>query len=268
MAIRIKTQREIDVLRECGRRLAYILSELANAVRPGISTADLNHLAEASIERAGGVPVFKGYVVENSPPYPAAICTSVNDEVVHAIPRDNAILREGDIVGIDIGMAWPKNQAKEFPQYIGNPLVTDAACTIGVGTVTPELARLIQKTEEAFFIGVKEAKLGNRVGDISAAIEAFLSASGLGIVRGLAGHGVGYDIHEDPLIPNYGAAATGARLKPGMVIAIEPMATLGGGDIRLDRDGWTFRTADGSPAAHFEHTVVLTDDGAEILTMI
>ncbi len=268
MAIRIKTRQEIDVLRECGRRMAHILNELARAVRPGISTADLNRRAEALIERAGGIPIFKGYVVENSPPYPAAICTSVNDEVVHAIPRDNAILREGDIVGIDIGMAWPKNQTKEFPQYSGKPLVTDAACTIGVGTITPELARLIQKTEEAFFIGVKEVKPGNQVGDISARIGAFLSASGFGIVRGLAGHGVGYDIHEDPLIPNYGTAGVGVRLKPGMVIAIEPMATLGGGEVRLDQDGWTFRTADGSVAAHFEHTLVLTDDGAEILTMI
>lgn len=268
MVIRIKTSREIDVLRECGRRMAHILNELTRAVRPGISTADLNRRAEASIERAGGIPVFKGYVVENSPPYPAAICTSINDEVVHAIPRDNAILRDGDIIGIDIGMAWPKNPAKEFPQYTGKPLVTDAARTVGAGTITPLLRRLIQKTEEAFFVGLKEIKPGNRVGDISAAIEAFLSAGNLGIVRGLAGHGVGYDIHEDPIIPNYGARGAGARLKPGMVIAIEPMATLGNGDVRLDRDGWTFRTVDGSPSAHFEHTVVLTDDGAEILTVI
>ena len=268
MAIRIKTQREIDVLRECGRRLAHILSELADAVRPGISTADLNHLAEASIERAGGIPVFKGYVVENSPPFPAAICTSINDEVVHAIPRNNAILREGDIVGIDIGMAWPKNQTKEFPQYSGVPLVTDAARTIGVGVISPALAHLVKKTEEAFFVGIRAARPGKRVGDISARIEAFLSAEGFGIVRGLAGHGVGYDIHEDPIIPNYGKAGTGPLLKKGMVIAIEPMATLGSGDVRLDKDGWTFRTADGSPSAHFEHTLVLTEDGAEILTMI
>jgi len=248
--------------------MAHILNELADAVRPGISTADLNRRAEASIERAGGVAVFKGYVVENSPPYPAAICTSVNDEVVHAIPRDDVILRDGDIIGIDIGMAWPKNQTKEFLQYTGKPLVTDAARTIGVGAISSVLAHLVKKTEEAFFVGVKEVKPGNRVGDISAAIETFLSAEGFGIVRGLAGHGVGYDIHEDPIIPNYGKAGTGPLLKKGMVIAIEPMATLGADDVRRDQDGWTFRTADGSPSAHFEHTLVLTDDGAEILTMI
>lgn len=268
MAIRIKTQREIDVLRECGRYLAHILDELTRAVRPGISTADLNRRAEALIERADGIPVFKGYVVENSSPFPAAICTSINDEVVHAIPRDNAILHEGDIVGIDIGMAWPKNPAKEFPDYSGAPLVTDAARTIGVGTITSALARLIKETEEAFFVGLKEIKPGNRVGDISEAIEKFLSAEGFGIVRGLAGHGVGYDIHEDPIIPNYGKAGTGSLLKKGMVIAIEPMATLGAGEVRLDQDGWTFRTADGSPSAHCEHTIALTDDGAEILTMV
>jgi len=263
------TEEQIKALRAGGKILAGVLKDVAALCKEGVNTAELDLACEHAIRARGAVPAFLNYQPDGAAyPYPATLCISINDEVVHAIPRNNAILREGDIVGIDIGMAWPKNQAKEFPQYIGNPLVTDAACTIGVGAVTPELVRLMKKTEEAFFVGVKEVKPGNRVGDISAAIEAFLSASGLGIVRGLAGHGVGYDIHEDPLIPNYGAAATGARLKPGMVIAIEPMATLGGGDIRLDRDGWTFRTADSSPAAHFEHTVVLADDGAEILTMI
>src|SRR3989344_7660103 len=268
MAIRIKTAKEISVLQECGKRLAAILKALQEKARPGTATGEIDLLAQNLIRDAGGIAVFRGYRVEDSPPYPASICTSINDEVVHGIPRPDTYLREGDILAIDIGMAWPRESAKEFPSYQGRRLVTDTAVSFSIGNSTRESDRLLRGTKEALWEGIDEVKSGKRVGDISARIQKKLTEYGFGIVKGLAGHGVGYELHEDPLIPNYGKAGTGPLLKTGMVLAIEPMATLGKGDVRLDRDGWTFRTIDGSATAHFEHTVVLTLNGTLVLTMI
>lgn len=268
MTIRIKTTQEISFLQECGKRLAAILKTLQEKAKPGMATGELDSIAQNLIRDAGGIPVFRGYRVEDSPPYPASICTSINDEVVHGIPRPGTHLCEGDILAIDIGMAWPRESAKEFSLYQGRPLVTDAAVSFCVGNSTQESDRLLRGTKEALWEGIDAARIGKRVGDISARIQKKLAEYGFGIVKGLAGHGVGYELHEDPLIPNYGKAGTGPLLKKGMVLAIEPMATLGGGDVFLDKDGWTFRTRDKSRAAHFEHTIAITPNGALVLTMI
>lgn len=265
----IKSKLEIDILREGGKRLAAILEEVALRVKPGISTLDLDILAERLIFECGGVPAFKGYRIREAKiPYPASICVSVNDEVVHGIPRKNRILREGDIVGLDIGMKWPSRSITNNRLPVTDGLYTDMAVTVGVGKISKEAARLINATKEALSVGIDAAKAGARIGDIGAAIQACLSKQKLGIIRDLAGHGVGYQLHEKPLIPNYGKAGTGPVLQDGMVIAIEPMATLGGWRITLDDDQWTFRTADGSISAHFEHTVAVTKDGAEVLTVV
>ena len=253
----IKTKEEIEVLREGGRKLAQILNKIARAVKPGISTLELDRLAESLIFEAGGSPAFKGYKIQETKiPYPASLCTSVNDEVVHAIPRKDKILKMGDIVGLDIGMKWPAKDG----------LYTDMAITVGVGKISKEAERLICQTKEALGVGIKEVHPGARIGDIGCAIQKFLEKEKLGVIRDLAGHGVGYKVHEEPLIPNFGKRGAGPELAEGMIIAIEPMAALQGWKITLDEDEWTFRTADGSLAAHFEHTIVVTKDGAEILT--
>lgn len=254
MAISIKSKAEVEILREGGKRLASILGDIVRAAQANVSTAELDALAERLIIAAGGTPVFRGYKMgESKTPYPASICTSINDEVVHGIPRDNRILREGDVVGIDVGMRW-------------KGLVTDMAMTIGVGAISPDAERFIRVTQNALDVGIAAVRPGGRIGDIGAAIGGYLKKSGLGIIRDLAGHGVGYELHEEPLIPNYGKPGSGVRLREGMVLAIEPMATLGGERIILDDDEWTFRTADGSLAAHFEHTVAVTRDGPDVLT--
>lgn len=254
MAARVKTEKEIAVMRGCGRRLAAVMTRLEGAVRPGVSTGELDEFAERLMREAGGDPVFKGYRIAGvATPYPASICTSVNDEVVHGIPRKERALRDGDIIGIDIGMRW-------------QGLVTDMAITVGIGEVPPDALRLIRATREALDAGIAAVHPGARIGDISHAVEARLKKDRFGIIRDLAGHGVGHELHEEPLVPNFGKPGMGIKLREGMAIAIEPMATLGGWRIALDRDEWTFRTADGSFAAHFEHTVAVTHDGAEVLT--
>ena len=254
MAIIIKTKEEIDLIREGGHRLGAILAEVAASARPGVSAAELDRRAERLILAAGGLPAFKGYrVKETRIPYPASLCVSVNDEVVHAIPHADRIFKDGDVVGLDIGMRYQK-------------LYTDMAVTVGIGKISSDAARLIRTTKEALAIGIQEVHPGAHVGDIGAAIETHLIKEKLGIIRDLAGHGVGYALHEEPLIPNYGKKGQGPELREGMVIAIEPMATLGGWRVMLDDDEWTFRTADGSIAAHFEHTVAVVAGGVEILT--
>ena len=252
--ITIKSSREIDILRLGGRRLGAILRRLAAEVHSGISTFDLDILAERLIREQNGIPVFKGYIVkETAIPFPGSICASINEEVVHGIPRRDQTLRDGDIIGIDIGM-----------RYRG--LVTDTAVTVGVGKISSDAERLIRATREALDAGIAAVHSGATIGDIGCAVEARLKKDHLGIIRDLAGHGVGYELHEPPLIPNYGNRGAGAILKEGMVIAIEPMATLGGWRITLDNDGWTFRTRDRSLASHFEHSIAVTKDGAEVLT--
>lgn len=265
MAITIKTPQDIETLRTGGRKLAVILNEVAGAVRPGITTGELNDMAETLIRDAGGVPSFRGYrAKKNDPPFPCCLCTSVNSEVVHTIPDAQRVLREGDIIGLDIGMWWPgeAQTKKDGPRA----LCTDTAVTVGVGAVSDNTKTLMQETKRALDIGIAAAHPGASVGDVGYAIERHLNKFGFGIIRDLAGHGVGYEVHEDPYIPNYGAPGTGPALKAGMAIAIEPMATLGGEDISLREDGWTLETRDKSLAAHFEHTLVITDEGPEVVT--
>lgn len=265
MAATIKTKEEIDLLREGGKRLAGVLVRVAEATRPGVSTYELDQLGEQLIREAGGIPSFKGYRTKGSgSPYPASLCISVNDEIVHALPRKDSILKEGDIVGLDIGMWWPSLNDRKNEKS----LCTDMAVTVGVGRVSKEAERLMRATKESLDIGIQKVKAGMRVGDIGAAIEARLKKDKLGIIRDLAGHGVGYEVHEDPLIPNFGKPGVGAELKENMVIAIEPMATLGDWRVILADDQWTFKTADGSLGAHFEHTMAVTNDGAEVLTRV
>lgn len=254
MAIRIKTKEEIAVLRQGGLRLAGILDEVASVAVAGVSTSELDARAERLIVVSGGQPAFKGYRISGvKAAFPASICVSINDEVVHGIPRPERILQNGDIIGVDIGMRWKE-------------LVTDMAITLGIGKISADAERLIRATQEALGAGIAAARPGAHIGDIGRAIETRLKKDDLGIIRDLAGHGVGYELHEPPLIPNYGQQGTGAVLEEGMVIAIEPMATLGDWRIILDDDEWTFRTADGSLAAHFEHTIAVTPSGVEVLT--
>jgi methionyl aminopeptidase len=253
---RIKNEREIATLREAGRRLAAILAAVASRAVPGVSAAALNAYAEERIRAGGDTPAFLGYRPRGAPrPFPAALCVSVNDEVVHGIPNEREkILREGDIVGLDLGLA-----------HAG--LVVDAAVSLPVGAVDERAARLIAATREALARGIAAARAGSFTGDIGRAIEAFVRPFGYGIVEELGGHGVGHAVHEQPFIPNFSSAERGARLVPGMVLAIEPMLTEGGKAVTLDADGYTFRTKDGGRSAHFEHTVAVTKSGVpEILT--
>jgi len=263
MPITIKTPEEIALIREGGRLLAGILQKLSDAARPGISTIELDATAERLIREAGGEPAFKGYRAKGSRVvFPSTICTSINDEAVHGIPGPDRILSDGDIVGIDIGMRWPIGENSKLRKA----LYTDMAVTVGIGHISPEAKQLLRVTAEALEIGISAVRPGGYIGDIGHAVEKHLKKYHYGIIRNLAGHGVGYELHEEPLIPNYGSPGTGAELKPGLVIAIEPMATMGDHRVRLDRDGWTFRTVDHSLAAHFEKTVAVTNDGVEVLT--
>jgi methionyl aminopeptidase len=254
--ITIKTKSDIAILREGGRRHAEILRQLAGMVKPGISTNDLENAARKLIAEGGDKPSLLNYLPYGAKrKYPAALCVSVNDEVVHGIPNENIkILKEGDIVGLDFCLTH-------------KGLVTDTTVTVPVGNIAPELQMLLEATKQALMAGIKAAKGGKRIGDISNAIQRIGVAYKYGIVEELAGHGVGYDVHEDPYVPNFGGVGKGEILKPGMVLAIEPMFNLGSKKVKLDKDGYTFRTADGSYSAHFEHTVVITKGGAEILTV-
>lgn len=253
--IRLKTAEEIQTLREGGRRLAFILQALAEMVRPGLSTDELNRRGEELAREGGDKPAFLGYKPSGAKrPYPASVCVSVNDEIVHGVPNEDLqILKEGDIVSIDMGL-------------VHKGLITDAALTVPVGAVPAEVAALLRVTKSALSIGIGAARAGAHVGDIGAAIEEYVKPHNFGIIRELSGHGVGYEVHEDPYVPNWGKKGDGEVLRPGMVIAIEPMLTLGGSEISLAKDGYTYVTKDGSMSAHFEHTVAITEKGSVILT--
>lgn len=267
--ITIKSKEEIEILREGGKRLAEILKKVVDAAEPGVSAYDIDRLAEELIFSSGGEPAFRGYKIKGvKTPYPASLCVSVNDEVVHGIPEKDKILKEGDVVGLDIGMKWPVSKATSYKLQAISSLYTDMAVTIGIGKISPEAEKLIRVTKEALNVGIKAVRPGARIGDIGHAVGEYLKKNNLGVIRDLAGHGVGYELHEEPLIPNYGKRGTGPELVEGMVLAIEPMATLGDWRITLDDDEWTFRTVDGSLAAHFEHTVAVTAKGTEVLTKL
>ncbi len=248
----IKSPQDIELIAEGGKLLRDILHQTAGLVKPGVSTWELNEFAEKAIIKIGGRPSFKNYGSKKNP-YPAGLCTSVNDVIVHGIPSRNKILKSGDIIGLDIGM-----------EYKG--LFTDTAITTPVGTAGDVAKRLMETTKKCLDMAIKQTRPGNKIGDIGFAIQSTAEAAGFSVVRDLVGHGVGYGVHEDPLVPCYGKKGTGEVLREGMVLAIEPMLCEHEYFIKGDDDGWTIRTADGGLSAHFEHTVAITKDGPRILT--
>ena len=253
--IKLKTKEEIEILKEGGKRHSFILREILKKISIGVSSFELENLARKLVLENGDSGAFLNYKPRTAKrPYPAMLCVSINDEIVHGIPNEEEkIIKDGDIVSIDLGLTH-KN------------LITDSAITTSVGNIKEEERKLILHTEEALYLGIKEAKIGNRIGDIGFAISNFAKQFGYGVCKGLAGHGVGYSVHEDPYVPNDGIKGQGEILREGMVLAIEPMFTLGSSDIVLARDGYTYKTKDGSKACHFEHTIAITKDGPIILT--
>lgn len=249
MYTRIKTDKEIDAIRESGAILASVLDLIENKLEPGMTGVDIDNMAKKEAKSLGGETPFLGY---GSPPFPGSICVSVNDVVEHGIP-DSQVINDGDIVSVDFGI-----------KYKG--MITDSGRTLMVGDVAGKTRKLVETTEKSLYAGIDKVRHGAKVGDISNAVETVLKKQKLGIIRELVGHGVGHDLHEEPDIPNYGTAGKGPMLYAGMTIAIEPMASLGDWRISLDKDGWTIRMADGSLSAHFEHTILVTDTGSEILT--
>lgn len=250
MAVSIKSAREIELMRESCRLLAHVHDELGKAIKPGMSTLDIDTLGEKMIRDLGCTPNFKNY---NG--YPASICVSVNNEVVHGIPSKHRILQEGDIVSLDAGLIY-------------HGYHSDAARTHAVGKISPEAEKLIEVTKQSFFEGIKMAKAGNHLYDISNAIDAYVSRFGYGIVRDLVGHGIGTSLHEDPQIPNFAQRRRGIKLQPGMTLAIEPMINAGSWEVEWLDDDWTVVTVDGSLSAHYENTVLITEGEPEILTLL
>ena len=247
--VSIKSSREIDLMRESCRRLEIVHNKLGEFVKPGISTMDINRYGDELIRQQDGIPNFLHY---NG--YPASICVSVNEEVVHGIPSEHRILREGDIVSLDAGLIYKGYHS-------------DAARTYAVGKISPEVQQLIDATKQSFFEGIRYAKEGYHLHDISNAIDDYISQFHYGIVRDLVGHGIGTKLHEDPQIPNFRQKSRGGRLKAGMTLAIEPMINMGRYDVEWLDDDWTVVTADGLPSAHYENTVLITDGEPEILTL-
>ena len=250
MAITIKSEREIALMREAGKILADVHNKLADIIAPGITTLDIDRKGEELIRKAGCVPSFLNYEG-----YPASICVSVNDEVVHGIPTDSRRIEEGDIVSLDAGVIYKGYHS-------------DAARTHGVGKISEEAQALIDATKQSFYEGIKMARAGNRLFDISEAIDSYISRFGYGIVRDLVGHGVGSSLHEDPQIPNFAQRRRGMKLRPGMTLAIEPMINAGGWEVEWLEDDWTVVTADGSWSAHYENTILITEGEPEILTLL
>ncbi len=249
MSIIIKSEREIELMRESCRLLAIVHQEMEAAVKPGMSTLDIDILGESVIRKLGCIPNFKNYHG-----YPASVCVSVNDEVVHGIPSKRRILQEGDIVSLDAGLIYKGYHS-------------DAARTHAVGQISPAARKLIDVTKQSFFEGIKMAKAGNHLHDISNAIDAFIKPYGYGIVTDLVGHGIGTSLHEDPQIPNFAQKRRGPKLQAGMTLAIEPMINMGRADVDWLDDDWTVVTEDGSWSAHYENTILITDGEPEILTL-
>jgi len=250
----LKTEPEIARMRTAGQILADILTELAAMVRPGITTGDLETVADRRIREAHCEATFRGQpgMVAHAPPYPAATCISLNEEVIHGIPGPREV-RDGDLVSVDCGVTF-------------QGWIADAAFSVVAGRPDPEVARLVRTTHQALQEAVRKTRPGARLGDVSFGVQQWAMAEGLGVVREFCGHGVGRSLHEDPPIPNYGTPGTGPTLRPGMTLAVEPMFTLGGPEVRVLKDGWTVVTKDRRPAAHFEYTILVTEDGCEVLT--
>jgi methionyl aminopeptidase len=246
MAVVLKTSGELELMDEANRIVHSVLEGLGGMIAPGVTTRELDRYAESEIRKAGGVPAFLHYKG-----YPATLCTSINDVIVHGIPNDRR-LQDGDIIGIDCGVL--------YQGYYG-----DAARTFGVGKVSAEAARLLKVTQSALELAVEQVQPKNRLSDIGNAVQQHVEAAGFSVVREFVGHGIGTSLHEDPQVPNFGDPGRGIRLKPGMVLAIEPMVNAGGYGVRMDADGWTARTADGSLSAHFEYSVAVTERGPRVL---
>ena len=246
----LKTGRELKIMKEACSISAGALEVAGKAVEPGVTTAEIDRLAEEYIRRRGGEPNFKNYEG-----YPATACISINNEVIHGIPSEKRKLRAGDIVSIDLGA--------KFDGYHG-----DNAATFACGDVSPEAKRLMDTTRESLYEGIRASCAGGRIGDIGHAVQSYVEARGYSVVRQFVGHGVGTHLHEAPEVPNFGTPGRGIRLLPGMTIAIEPMVNAGGYDVKVQPDGWTVLTKDGSLSAHFEHTIVITADGPKIMTVV
>jgi methionyl aminopeptidase len=248
--ISIKNAAQLDKMRSAGRLLHDVMAKIREVIRPGETTAAIDAFAEEIIRRGGAAPSFLNYRG-----YPASICASVDDEVVHGIPSDKTVLREGSILSIDCGLVLDGWQA-------------DSAFTVGIGAISPDKEQLIKVTEQCFFDGARQARQGLRIGDIGQAIQQLAESHGYGVIRELTGHGIGRNMHEDPSVPNYGETGHGARLRAGMTLAVEPMISLGAWKVKEMEDGWTVRTLDGSPCSHYEHTIAIMEDGLpEILTL-
>ena len=253
MKIYLKTEDEIELMRQANQLVGRTLGELAKHIKPGVTTLQLDKIADEFIRDNGAVPTFKGFPNPYGGPFPASICTSVNDVVVHGVPNAETVLKEGDIISVDCGTLL-------------NGFNGDSAYTFCVGEVSEEVRKLLKTTKESLYLGIENAVAGKHLGDISSAVQEHCEAQKYGIVRELTGHGIGREMHEDPQVPNYGRRGNGIMLKAGMCIAIEPMITMGDRAIWLDKDRWTIRTRDGKPAAHFEHTIVVRKGKAEILS--
>ena len=252
--MRLTDETQMNLLRESGKRLEKLMRKVAEAVRPGISTFELDVIAERAIRQLESEPVFKGYGKEYGKPFPASICTSINDEVVHGIPKKTRILQEGDLVKIDMGL-----------RYRG--MVTDMARTFAIGDVSSEAACLARVTEESLLRGISAVRVGAKLSDYAKAVQKYVEENGFSVVRDLVGHGVGFELHELPQIPNYFfSGMKDAIFCVGMAVALEPMVNAGGYEVCLGKDGWVFTTEDGSLSAHCEDTVIITDQGAEIVT--
>ncbi len=255
--IRLKTKEEIAKLRIAGKKLAKVINETAKLVVPGAKSSDLNSFAHKMIIEMGCRPSFLNYKPGGARrPFPGSICLSINDEIVHGIPNEEEkIIKAGDVVKVDVGL-------------VENGLFVDSATTVIVGSTTKEIKELVNRTKEALNAAIRQCKVGNHIGDIGATVEKIGDSAGLTVINELTGHGVGYAVHEDPFVPNFGARGQGERMENGLVIAIEPMFSLGSGDIIVAKDGHTYKTSDGSFAAQFEHTIAITDDGPIVLTEI
>lgn len=253
MKIFLKTEEEIQLMREANQLVGKTLSELFKHIKPGVSTLQLDHIAEEFIRDHGAVPTFKGFPNPNGAPFPASICTSVNECVVHGVPSEKQVLKDGDIISIDCGTLL-------------NGFNGDSAYTFCVGEVTDEVKKLLRTTKDSLYKAIDIAVAGRKVGDIGYTVQQYCESHGYGIVRELTGHGIGREMHEDPAIPNYGQRGNGATLKNGMCIAIEPMITMGDRKIGLLPDKWSIITLDRKPAAHFEHTIVVRKGKSEILS--
>lgn len=254
MSIWIKTEEELEGLRESGRKLASVMNAVGEMAVPGVSTLEIGDRVEELIRKEGGIPVFKGYGAESGNPFPAAACVSLNDEIVHGIPSADRILREGDLLKVDMGMRF-------------SGMVSDMARTFPIGKVSDEAEHLLRTTKEALDRGISKIRSGARLSDFATAVQSHVERSGYSVVRDLVGHGVGRELHEDPQIPNYFAKGMeNFSFRKGMTVALEPMVNAGNAGTRVGPDGWTYMTRDGKLSAHFENSIIVTEKGAEIVT--